>query len=144
MRLGTQACCCCASWLARACAHVCRPACVLAVCVQARSQESQLVFAHQQVELRMQELKAQAAALEAAQHNSAQLQDTVASLTEDLNKARQETAAGGRQGDAGCCCRVWWPASAKHVAAAAMSWIEHVVACMVCVALLQGRCGLQE
>lgn len=54
------------------------------------------MFAHQQVELRMQELKAQAAALEAAQHNSAQLQDTLANLTEQLSKTRQETEAGGQ------------------------------------------------
>ena len=99
------------------------------------------MFAHQQVELRMQELKAQAAALEAAQHNSAQLQDTVASLTEDLNKARQETAAGGRQGATGCC-RVRCPAFARYATTAMMGWLEHVVACLVRVALLQGRCGL--
>lgn len=50
---------------------------------QARSQESQLEFAHQQLDLRAQELRA-----------AAQLQDTLHSLTEQLNRTRQEAEAG--------------------------------------------------
>jgi hypothetical protein len=51
--------------------------------VQARSQESQLEFAHQQLDMRAQELRA-----------AAQLQDTLHSLTEQLNRTRQEAEAG--------------------------------------------------
>jgi len=64
------------------------------MCCQARSQESQLEFAHQQLDMRQQELRSQAAALEAAQHNTEQLHDTLHSLTEELNKIRQEAASG--------------------------------------------------
>lgn len=55
----------------------------LVLLVQARSQESQLEFAHQQLDMRAQELRA-----------AAQLQDTLHSLTEQLNRTRQEAEAG--------------------------------------------------
>lgn len=70
------------------------PLLVSSMCCQARSQESQLEFAHQQLDMRQQELRSQAAALEAAQHNTEQLHDTLHSLTEELNKIRQEAASG--------------------------------------------------
>jgi hypothetical protein len=75
----------------------------LLLCVQARSQESQLVFAHQQLEMRLQESQAQAAALDAAQHNTAQLQETLAGVTDELHKTRHEVDAGGQEGVAGSC-----------------------------------------
>jgi hypothetical protein len=62
------------------------------------------VFAHQQLEMRLQESQAQAAALNAAQHNTAQLQETLASVTDELHKTRQEVDAGGHDGVAGS-----WP-----------------------------------
>jgi hypothetical protein len=60
---------------------------------QARSQESQLEFAHQQLDMHAQELRA-----------AAQLQDTLHSLTEQLNRTRQEAEAG-MWVQAGCLCR---------------------------------------
>lgn len=64
------------------------------------------MFAHQQLELRLQEAKAQAAALEAAQHNTAQLQETLASVTDELHQTRQEAEAGewvGSRAELGSC-----------------------------------------
>lgn len=61
---------------------------------QARSQESQLEFAHQQLDMRQQELQVQAGAAQAAQASVQQLQDTVASLTEELTRSRREAETG--------------------------------------------------
>jgi hypothetical protein len=48
--------------------------------------------------MRLQELRAQAAALESAQHSSTQMQDTLRSLTDELNNARQEIDTGAACG----------------------------------------------